>query len=364
MATHAYLIAEAGVNHNGSLERALAMVDAAAEAGANAIKFQTFKSELVISKFAPKAEYQKKQTGEEESQLDMVRKLELDRAAHEQLIQRCEEKGIDFVSTPFDLDSVKLLGDELQIPVLKIPSGEITNAPLLLAAARTDKQILLSTGMSSLGDVETALGILAFGYLYREGEPSLRAFAAAYLSQEGQQVLQKRVRLFHCTTEYPAPYEDVNLNAINSMRSAFGLPVGLSDHTPGIEVPIAAVAMGAELIEKHFTMDRSLSGPDHAASLEPDELKAMVFAIRHVEAARGDGIKRPAASEIKNIAIARKSLVASKAIRQGEVFTERNLTAKRPGTGISPLHYWELLGKPASRDYEEDEVIRGDVGEL
>lgn len=351
-----YVIAEAGVNHNGSLDMALELVDAAASSGADAVKFQTFKSEAVISRHAEKADYQKNTTGSRESQLEMVKKLELDLAAHRRLVERCRQRGIEFLSTPFDLESVDLLVKELQVPTLKISSGEITNAPLLLKIARTGKPVILSTGMSSLADIEEALGVLAFGY--RGGEaPGVEAFAESYFSDEGQGLLKQKVTLLHCTTEYPAPFGDVNLRAMETLRAAFGLRVGYSDHTEGIAVSIAAAALGACILEKHFTLDRSLPGPDHKASLEPGELEQMVRSVRQVEKALGTGRKIPAASELKNKAIARKSLVALRAIRAGEIFSEENLTAKRPGNGVSPMDYWAYLGKVAERDYGEDETL-------
>jgi N-acetylneuraminate synthase len=353
-----FVIAEAGVNHNGSVEMAMQLIDVAAEAGADVVKFQTFRTEKVISRFAPKAEYQTKTTGAEESQFEMVKKLEFGEEIHRQLIDHCSKSGIQFLSTPFDLESVDLLARTFDLPCLKIPSGEITNAPLLLKAAQTGKRIILSTGMSTIGEIETALGVLAFGYNQKRGQPSITAFKDAFCSAEGQQALIENVTLLHCTTEYPAPLADVNLRAMDTMKVVFGLPVGFSDHTQGIVIPIAAAARGAVVIEKHFTLDRNLLGPDHLASLEPAELKAMVQAIRQVEVSIGSGIKIPAPSEVKNIPIARKSLVAANAVCQGETFTEDNLTAKRPGTGISPLEYWKILGNKADRDYQVDEVIR------
>ncbi|MHB1099938.1 MAG: N-acetylneuraminate synthase [Burkholderiales bacterium] len=362
MIPHTLIIAEAGVNHNGSLGRALELVDAAAEAGADVVKFQTFKSEAVVSRFAAKAEYQKKTTGGDESQLDMVRKLELDEPAHRTLVTHCAKRSIRFLSTPFDLGSVDFLVNQLDVAMLKIPSGEITNAPFLLEIAKTGKPVILSTGMSTLGEIEAALGVLAFGCLETDAAPSLENFANAYGSAAGQALLKERVALLHCTTEYPAPFGDVNLRAMGTMRQAFGLPVGYSDHTNGIAIPVAAVALGATIIEKHFTLDRNLPGPDHKASLEPNELKLMVQSIREVELALGSSIKCPAASEIKNKAIARKSIVADVPIRKGESFTLSNLTTKRPGTGISPMHFWEMLGKSSPKNFSEDEAITDNAG--
>ncbi|MDR3725085.1 MAG: N-acetylneuraminate synthase [Terracidiphilus sp.] len=351
------IIAEAGVNHNGSLDRALALVDLAANAGADAVKFQMFIPEAVISRYAQKAKYQVKTTGDSESQLEMVKRLALDLDAHKQLKRHCEMRNIQFLSTPFDLSSVDMLVNDLKVSRIKVGSGEITNAPLLLRVAQSGLPVIVSTGMSLLGEIEDALGVLAYGYLQTRELPSIAGFRQAFLSREGQQQLQEKVTLLHCTTEYPSPFEDVNLLAMDTMGSAFGLPVGLSDHTADYSVSIAAVARGACIIEKHFTQDRSLPGPDHKASLEPEELAAMVTAIRQVEQALGSPRKLVAASEAKNQEIARKSMVALQTIHKGEPFTSNNLGAKRPGTGISPIRYWEFLGKTATRDYNVDEFI-------
>jgi N-acetylneuraminate synthase len=351
------IIAEAGVNHNGSLSMAKELINAAAEAGADIVKFQTFKSEQVISKYAPKAAYQTETTDKNESQLDMVKKLELTENDHFELVKHCQLRNIEFLSTPFDLESVDFLAKQLDVRQIKIPSGEITNAPLLLKAARTGKPIILSTGMSTLAEIEIALGILAFGYLHASTSPSLGAFHKAFCSPEGQKALKDNIVLLHCTTEYPAPFHDVNLRAMETMRNAFGLPVGFSDHTVGIAIPIAAAARGAAIIEKHFTLDRTLPGPDHKASIEPTELKKMVLSIRQVEESLGNSCKIPAPSEVANKDIARKSIVAVVKIKSGETFAEKNLTVKRPGSGISPLYYWEMMGKIAKRDYEEDEAL-------
>jgi len=352
-----YIIAEAGVNHNGSLEIAKDLIDVAVQCGADAIKFQTFRTENLVSKDARKADYQKKNTEADESQFDMIKKLELDENAHHELIQHCRVRGIQFLSTPFDLDSLRLLTSHFELPYVKIASGEITNAPFLLEVARMGKAVILSTGMSTLGEIEMALGILAFGYIGKEKQPRMEEFQEAYSSIEGRRLLQQRVSLLHCTTEYPAPFSEVNLKAMDTLRSAFGLPVGFSDHTPGIAISIGAVARGARIIEKHFTLDSNLPGPDHKASLEPEELKKMIEAIRQIEAALGYSYKIPAPSEIKNKAVARKSLVVSQAIKKGEKFTKENLTTKRPGTGLSPMYYWEFLGKIAKQDYAQDERV-------
>jgi N-acetylneuraminate synthase len=353
----AYIIAEAGVNHNGSVDMAKKLIDAAADAGADAVKFQTFRADALVSATAPKANYQKTGNDASESQYDMLRKLELNEAAHRTLVAHCRKRKIQFLSTPFDEESLDLLARRINIPLLKLPSGEITNGPLLLAAARTKKPVILSTGMSTLAEVRTALGLLAFGYTRRNVQPSLAAFRLAYQSKAGQRALKANVTLLHCTTEYPAPFPEVNLRAMNTMRESFGLPVGLSDHTPGIAVSIAAAALGAVVIEKHFTLDRTLPGPDHKASLVPAELRELVRSIREVEEALGSAKKTPTKSELKNIPIARRSLVALKDVARGETFTMENLGCKRPGTGASPLRYWQLLGKKADKDYHKDERV-------
>lgn len=353
-----YIIAEAGVNHNGSLERAKEMVRAAAKAGADAIKFQTFKAENLVSKSAPKAAYQLHATNKKETQYEMLKRLQLDAAMHKELLQCCKEQNIEFLSTPFDSKSLALLAGDFHLPKIKIPSGEITNAPFILEIAQTQKPVILSTGMSFLGEIETALSVLAFGYLGNGGKPSLKVFEHAYSSDEGQLVLREKVTLLHCTTEYPALYAEVNLRCIDTLKRAFGLPVGYSDHTEGIAIPLAAAARGASVIEKHFTLDRNLEGPDHKASLEPNELESMVLGIRQIEQALGTGRKAPARSELKNKNIVRKSLVAKTAIQQGEVFTNGNITAKRPGSGISPFAYWDNLGKKAMKDYQKDEQVQ------
>lgn len=327
-----YIIAEAGVNHNGSVETARQMILAAKKAGADAIKFQTFNTELLVTHTAPKAEYQGANDGKpRESQYAMLKKLELDKNAYITLKNMCECDDIDFMSTPFDIDSIELL-EAIGVEKYKVPSGEITNFPYLVQLAQTHKPLILSTGMSTLDEISDAITVLN---AHGAGE----------------------ITLLHCTTEYPAPIEDVNLRAMETMRQKFGLKVGYSDHTQGIEIPIAAVAMGACVIEKHFTLDRNMEGPDHKASLEPDELAAMVRAIRNVEKALGDGGKIPSKSEIKNIPIARKSIVAKKKIHRGETLTEENITTKRPGGGVSPMKWNDALGTRAIRDFDEDELI-------
>ena len=351
-----YIIAEAGVNHNGSLDLAKQLVEVAARSGADAVKFQTFKAERLVSRLAPKARYQTETTGAAETQFEMIRKLELDEEAHRVLIEHCRACGIEFLSTPFDLESLELLAGRLRISRIKIPSGDISNAPLLLEIARTGKPVILSTGMSTLGEIEDALGVLAFGYLGLN-DPGMASFRSAYRSAAGQDALRDSVTLLHCTTEYPAPFAEVNLRCLGTLKVAFGLPVGYSDHTEGIAVPIAAVACGACVIEKHFTLDRSLPGPDHRASLEPGELAQMVSAIRCVEQALGCGRKGPTPSELANLAVARKSLVAAAAIGEGETFGTGNLAVKRPGRGLSPMLYWDTLGCRAGRGFAADEEI-------
>jgi N-acetylneuraminate synthase len=353
-----FIIAEAGVNHNGSLDMAKALIDVAVDSGADAVKFQTFRAENLVTEAAPKANYQLQQTETSESQFTMLKKLELNLEHHLELIAYAQQKKMQFLSTPFDLESLKLLTEKCDIPLIKIASGEITNSPLLLAAARTGKPIILSTGMANLGDIEVALGVLAFGYLNKnENSPTSQQLTDAYRSTSGQAILQNSVTLLHCTTEYPAPYADVNLKAMDTMRLSFNLPVGYSDHTAGIEVAIAAVARGATVIEKHFTLDKNLPGPDHQASLEPQELLSMVRSIRHVEAAVGHGQKIPTPAEFQNRAIARKSLVAIKKITPGDTFTEANLGLKRPGSGIPAIHFWQWLGKKSVAHYEQNDLI-------
>ncbi len=328
-----FVIAEAGVNHNGSIEIAKKLIDVASQAGADAVKFQTFKAKNLVSKNAQKANYQKETTDEDESQYEMIKKLELDVDTHKELMRYCDEKEIIFLSTPFDLESIEIL-DELGLEIFKIPSGEITNLPYLRAIGRLKKRVILSTGMADLGEIEDALDLLVDSGTKRED-----------------------ITVLHANTMYPTPTEDVNLRAMQTIASAFGVEVGYSDHTLGIEVPIAAVAMGARVIEKHFTLDRDMEGPDHKASLEPDELKAMVSGIRNIEKALGNGIKKPTPSEKPNIEVARKSIVASRDIQKGEPFSENNITVKRPGSGITPMRWDEIVGRVAQRDYKADELI-------
>lgn len=329
-----FIIAEAGVNHNGSLETAKALIDVAVEARADAVKFQTFKAKNLLSREAKKAEYQKKNIADgDDSQFNMLKKLELDLAAHKELIAYCSAKNIIFLSTPFDHESIELLSD-LGLEIFKIPSGEITNLPYLREIGRRNKRVILSTGMADIGEIEDALDTLLNAGTDKE-----------------------HIRLLHANTMYPTPMEDVNLKAMLTIGAAFDVAYGYSDHTLGIEVAIAAVAMGASCIEKHFTLDRGMQGPDHKASLEPKELIAMVKAIRNIELALGSSIKKPSKSEKPNIAIARKSIVANSPIKKGELFTEKNLTTKRPATGVSPMRWDEIIGTQASREYSEGELL-------
>ena len=334
MSKHVLIIAEAGVNHNGSLDLAKQLIDKAVEAGVDIIKFQTFKSEKLVSKAAKQAEYQQRNIGKkDEGQLAMLKKLELSQADHEELISYCNEKGIRFFSTAFDMDSIEYL-HSLNMGLWKIPSGEITNYPYLRKIAQYQEPVILSTGMCELTDIEAALNVLLqFG------------------------VTKEQITILHCNTEYPTPFADVNLKAMLEIGEKFGVQIGYSDHTKGIEVPIAAVALGATVIEKHFTLDKNMEGPDHKASLEPDELKAMVSAIRNIEQALGSGHKTISESERKNIEIARKSIVAACPIKAGELLTEENLTVKRPGNGINPMRWNEVVGTRAVQNYNEEDPI-------
>lgn len=347
------IIAEAGVNHNGSLKKALELVDRAAEAGADLVKFQTFDATRLASARAPKASYQTRTTDAGESQLEMLRRLQLSPEAHSQIMALCDERGIGFLSTPFDEGSLSLLVEDFGLSKVKLGSGELTNAPLLLACARSGAEVILSTGMGTLGEVEEALGVLAFGMLCERAPRGRADFAAVLTDPQAWQTLRARVTLLHCTTEYPAPVAQTNLRAITTMRAAFGLRVGYSDHTEGRAISLAAVALGAEVLEKHFTLDRGLPGPDHAASLEPKELAALVTEIRAVEAALGNGIKQPGAAELANRAIARKSLHAARDLAVGEVLQPGDIAVLRPGDGISPMAFWDTLEKQVPRAWPE-----------
>ena len=328
-----FIIAEAGVNHNGSIKLAKQLVDVAVDAGADAVKFQSFKAADLVSKNAQKAEYQKTTTDEEESQFDMIKKLELDGHSHRELISYCKSKKIMFLSSPFDMDSIKLLHD-LGLEIFKIPSGEITNLPYLREIGKLNKKVILSTGMANLKEIKDAIDILR---------------------TEGTQ--KDNITVLHANTMYPTPMRDVNLKAMLTIGETFDISYGYSDHTLGIEVDIAAVAMGAKCIEKHFTLDKNLEGPDHKASLEPDELKSMISAIRNIEIALGSGIKKPTDSETTNIQIARKSIVAKTKIKKGDVLNEKNLSIKRPGSGISPMRWDKIVGTKAKKNYNEDELL-------
>jgi len=353
-----YVIAEAGVNHNGSLSTAIDMVDVAAASGADAVKFQTFKAKAMIQEAAPKAEYQVAATGSSQSQRDMIEALELSADAHVAIAQHCTSRGIRFLSTPFDHESLELLTKTLGMTTIKIPSGEVTNLPFVLDIGRRAKDVILSTGMCTMKEIAMALKVLAFAFdSSTAGRLPSRAELASPLSDVERSLLIGRVTVLQCTTEYPAPIEEANLRAMIAIRDAFGLSVGYSDHTLGSTAAITAVALGATMIEKHFTMDKHQQGPDHRASLEPDELKSYVQAIRDVTSSLGDGVKAPSKSEKKNIDIARKSIVAARRIAKGERFTVDNLTFKRPGTGRQPVEFFELLGTEAARDFEEDEQI-------
>jgi N-acetylneuraminate synthase len=351
------IIAEAGVNHGGDIGMALDLVDCAAEAGADLVKFQTFDAARLASAAAPKAVYQTRQTDAGESQLEMLQRLQLSPEAHEHIIARCAERGIGFLSTPFDDGSLDLLTGRFGLTRIKLGSGDLTNAPLLLAAARSGAQIILSTGMGSMSEVEEALGVLAFG-LMRADEPRTRTdFAAALHDPLAWDRLREWVMLLHCTTEYPAAVADTNLRAMTTMHSAFGVRVGYSDHTEGTAVSIAAIALGAEVLEKHFTLDRSLPGPDHAASLEPAELSALVREVRAVEAALGTGIKQPGASELANRNVARKSLHIAHDLPEGHKLETRDLSVMRPGNGRSPLEMWDVIGTSLKRSFVSGEGL-------
>jgi N-acetylneuraminate synthase len=357
MSGRTFIIAEAGVNHNGSVKLARELIDVAREAGADAVKFQSFRAASLVTRHAVKAAYQVANTGAPGSQLEMLRSLELSDREQQSLLAHARRRGIKFLSSPFDLDSLRFLVNKLRLPILKIPSGEATNAPLLLAAARSGRRLIVSTGMCTLADVETALGVIAFGIGNSRGRPSLAAFGAAFADPRLRKLLQQRVTLLHCTTDYPTRPEDVNLAVMQTMQLAFGLPVGYSDHSEGVEVSLAAVARGACVIEKHFTLDRTLPGPDHRASLSPEDLGTMVRGIRTVERCIGTSERRPTRAELDNRITVRRSIVAAMPIAKGERFTEANLAVKRPAGGVSPLLLWDVVGRRATRDYDVDEAI-------
>jgi N-acetylneuraminate synthase len=351
-----FLIAEAGVNHNGSIDMARKLVDAAVMAGADAVKFQSFVASSIVTAGASKAEYQITNTGSQESQLEMLKKLELSHSQQRELHQYCQRSGIQFLSTPFDNASLNFLTVDLGLETIKVGSGELTNAPFLFEVARLAKNIILSTGMSTIDEVTDALGVIAF-VMTDSKNPSVSSFKSALASSEGRKAVTSKVTLLHCTTDYPTVPSDVNLRAMLTLREKFDCQVGFSDHSVGIHLAVAAVAMGATVIEKHLTIDRDLPGPDHKASLEPNEFKSLVDQVRDLENAFGDGTKRPTEVELKNKKIARRSLVALKAIKTGDVFTSENISIKRPGTGRSPFEYWSLLGTKATSDIAENDLI-------
>lgn len=354
------IIAEAGVNHNGSTKTALELVKVAADAGADIVKFQTFKANRLANSTVGMADYQQTNTGKNQSQFEMLKQLELTSDMHFEIEKACRSHGIQFMSTPFDEESLHFLVNTMKMETIKIPSGEITNGPFLLAIARCKKNIILSTGMSSLGDVEQALQVLAFGLGSPDGTPTPQSLLAAYRSNEGQSLLKKHVSLLHCTTEYPAPVDEINLRAMNTLGQAFDLPYGYSDHSLGFHIPVAALAMGATIIEKHFTLDKTLPGPDHKASLEPDELKQMITSLREVERALGSSRKIVVPSEEKNRNIARKVVVAKNEIRAGDTLSLSNLDVLRAGEGLSPMKIWSLIGNTANRTYRAGEPLNED----
>lgn len=358
-AERTYIIAEAGVNHNGRLELAKQLIDAAVEAEVDAVKFQMFKAESLVTKMAEQAVYQQK-SAKTESQYAMLKRLELTEASLVELHSYCQKKKIDFLATPFDLYSLNFLFHNCGLQKIKLSSGDLTNSPFLFQAAQTRLPVMLSTGMGTMGEIERALQALAYGYLHKEKDVAQFSWdkaTEAYVSARGQQLLRDYVTLLHCTTEYPAPLEDVNLMAMDTIGKAFALPVGYSDHTDGLTISIAAAALGAVVIEKHFTLDRTLPGPDHRASLEPNELRQMSRAIRQVEVALGGVVKLPGKRELMNRTAARKSLVAATPICKGELFTSSNIAVKRPGNGVQPSDYWFYLGRKAEQDYKKDDLI-------
>jgi len=357
MSNRTYIIAEAGVNHNGSVEMAKRLVDVAKQAGADAVKFQTFKAENLVTRSAQQASYQVNNLGEATSQFEMLKKLELSYEEFAELKNYCDSIQIEFLSTPFDVESVDFLVDDIGMSQNKIPSGELTNSPLIHYIATKRKPMIVSTGMAAMNDIHEALSFLAYGLAFPDQLVNLDQVQTFYQSLEAKLLLSEYVTVLHCTTEYPAPFETINLNAMNEMKKELQLPIGFSDHSEGIAVPIAAVALGAVIIEKHFTLDRNLPGPDHLASLEPKELEEMVTGIRAVEQSLGTGNKMPTPIELENRQAARKSIVAKVKIAPGEMFTEDHLAIKRPGTGMPPTAYWLLVGKVAKRSYEVDTLI-------
>ncbi|QGM31026.1 N-acetylneuraminate synthase [Bacillus sp. N3536] len=352
-----FIIAEAGVNHNGSIELAKELVNKAKESGADAVKFQTFKAENLVIRDAKQADYQVTNLGEATTQYDMLKELELSFEDFKRLKEYCDSLNIEFLSTPFDIESVDFLIDELQMRIVKIPSGELTNTPFLHYVATKQKKIIISTGMATMDEIHEALSYLAFGLSKPYEEVKIDKVNSFYKTKEAMEKLQQFVTVLHCTTEYPAPYKTINLNAMKQLENDLQLPIGLSDHSEGIAVPIAAVGAGAKLIEKHFTIDRQLPGPDHLASLEPNELFEMIKNIRNVEQALGSGVKAPTSVELSNRNAARKSLVASKDIKKDDLLTNENIMVKRPGTGLNPSFYWSLIGTKAKKSYKKDDLI-------
>ena len=355
-----YVIAEAGVNHNGDLQQAFKLIDVAVKASADAIKFQSFKANNVASFAAQKADYQKKTTSKFQSHLEMLKNLELNEDDFFKINDYCKNKNIDLIVSAFDHDSLQFITDKLGVSILKIPSGEITNGPFLLTHSLKGLDIILSTGMSTLNEIKLALSILAFGFVNSNNnkiKPSLKNFKKAYNSFLGKKLLKEKVTILHCTSEYPAPIVDINLNAMINIRDSYNLSVGYSDHSEGYLVSIVAASMGAKIIEKHFTSDKNMKGPDHKASLNPKELKTMIEMIRKIEIIKGSSNKELYKSEQKNVSIVRKSLVAKNKIRSGEIFSSNNITFKRPFNGKSPMEYWQMIGTRAEKDYEEDEPI-------
>ena len=352
------VIAEAGVNHNGDERLATEMIDQAKDCGADVVKFQSFKANQLATPIAKLADYQVTNGARQGSQQEMLKELELGFDAQERLAKYCSKRDIEFLSTAFDFESLNFLARDLKLSRLKIGSGELTNAPFLLSHALTGCDLILSTGMATLGEIERALGVLAYGFTNSSTTtPSMVNFEKAYASDIGQASLREKVTILHCTSDYPAPVDEVNLLAMNGMREAFGLPVGYSDHTSGIAISVAAVALGAVCVEKHFTLNQKQAGPDHAASLEPRQLKEMVQSIRDVERAVGNGIKRVMPSEISNRSVARKSLVAVKHINKGDLFSSDNVSVMRPGVGLDPFAYWDLMGKVAGKEFTQGEII-------
>lgn len=351
-----YIIAEAGVNHNGDINKAFALIEKASESRADAVKFQTFKTDQLVTKKAKKADYQRKNKKEDETQYEMLKKLELSFEDHSRLANYSKQKNIDFLSTAFDFESLNFLAYRLKLKKLKISSGDLTNAPLLLEYAKTKRNLILSTGMSNLKEIEEALKVISYGLL-GGSKPSMESINKSYSSLEGREKLKKKVTLLHCTSEYPAPISEINLKSILTLQDTFGLEVGYSDHTKGINASLCAASLGATVIEKHFTLDKNDEGPDHGASLEPEELSSLVKNIREIEIYLGDGKKVPTKSELKNLLISRKSLVALTNIDKEDNFSKNNLGVKRPGTGRSPMEYWSMIGKKSDKKYSKDDLI-------